>query len=61
MKQMNNRQVRHPGPSEHDVSKHCQKHGIDAAEEKKLVKLLGRHAPLHEIHANSPPKQPRFR
>jgi len=34
---------------------------ISAAEAKKLVKLLGRHAPLHELHANAPPKQPRWR
>jgi hypothetical protein len=26
-----------------------------------LVRLLGKHAPLHEISANAPHKPPRFR
>jgi hypothetical protein len=34
---------------------------VDPAEERKLLRLLGNHAPLHEIRANAPPKQPRFR
>lgn len=61
MKSMNNRQVRIPGPREHDVAEHCRKFGIGPAEEKKLKKLLGSKAPLHEIQANAPPRQPRWR
>jgi len=61
MKNLQNRQVKRPGPRELDVEQHCKKHGVDAAEAKKLVKLLGRHAPLHELQANAPPKQPRWR
>ena len=61
MKQVDNRQVRNPGPRDRDVSQHCKTHGLDAAEERKLVRLLGTHAPLHEIKANSAHKQPRFR
>jgi len=57
----NNRQVRIPGPNEHDVAEHCRKFGITAVEERKLRKLLGDHAPLHEIQANSPTKTPKFR
>ncbi len=49
MKNLQNRQVKQPGPRELDVEQHCKKHGVDAAEAKKLVKLLGRHAPLHEL------------
>jgi hypothetical protein len=56
-----NRQVRTPGPKDRNIADHCAKHGIDAEEQKKLEKLLGRHAPLHEIHANSTQKQPKFR
>ncbi|WP_165447260.1 hypothetical protein [Rhizobium leguminosarum] len=47
MKTMSNRQVRIPGPREHDVAEHCRKFGIGPAEEKKLKKLLGSRAPLH--------------
>jgi hypothetical protein len=61
MKTMSNRQVRIPGPREHDVAEHCRKFGIGPAEEKKLKKLLGSRAPLHEIQANAPPRQPRWR
>lgn len=61
MKNMNNRQVHVPGPRDHDVADHCKKLGVDPAEERKLLRLLGKHAPLHEIRANAPPKQPRFR
>ncbi|PKA45298.1 hypothetical protein [Rhizobium sullae] len=61
MKNMNNRQVHVPGPHERDVADHCKKLGVDPAEERKLLRLLGKHAPLHEIRANAPPKQPRFR
>jgi hypothetical protein len=35
--------------------------GISPDEERKLRKLLGSHAPLHEIHANHTSKQPKFR
>ncbi|AUW41323.1 hypothetical protein [Rhizobium leguminosarum] len=61
MKSMSNRQVRIPGPREHDVAEHCRKFGIGPAEEKKLKKLLGSRAPLHEIQANASPRQPRWR
>lgn len=61
MKSMSNRQVRIPGPREHDVAEHCRKFGIGPAEEKKLKKLLGSHAPLHEIQANAPPRLPKWR
>jgi hypothetical protein len=45
----------------HDVAEHCRKFGIDEAEERKLKSLLGKHAPLHEIHSNAPPKPPKYR
>ncbi|ANL26985.1 hypothetical protein AMC90_CH01119 [Rhizobium phaseoli] len=41
MKSMNNRQVRIPGPREHDVAEHCRKFGIGPAEEKKLKSCSG--------------------
>jgi hypothetical protein len=56
-----NRQVRIPGPNDHNVADHCKKFGIGPAEERKLHRLLGKHAPLHEIHANGSPKLPKFR
>ncbi|WP_310384701.1 hypothetical protein [Rhizobium sp. 1399] len=55
------RQVRMPGPNEHNVAELCKKFGISALEERKLRRLLGKHAPLHEIQANAPPRPPRFR
>ncbi|WP_319005712.1 hypothetical protein [Pararhizobium sp. BT-229] len=57
----NNRQIRIPGPNDHCVSSHCKKLGIGPAEERKLLKILGKHAPLHEIKSNAPPRPPRFR
>jgi hypothetical protein len=57
----NNRQVRIPGPNEHDVAEHCRKFGINQVEERKLQRLLGKHAPLHELQANAPPRTPKFR
>jgi hypothetical protein len=30
-------------------------------EERKLQRLLGKHAPLHELQANAPPRTPKFR
>jgi hypothetical protein len=56
-----NRQVRIPGPNDHSVSEHCQKFGIGPAEERKLQKLLGKRAPLHEIQANVSQRPPKFR
>lgn len=61
MEHVNNRQVREPGSRNLDVADHCKKIGLDAHEERKLVRLLGKHAPLHEISANAPHKPPRFR
>lgn len=61
MKTIDTRQVKNPGPREHDVAKHCRKNGIDPAEERKLLRLLGKKASLHELQANAPPRQPRFR
>ncbi|SMF50338.1 hypothetical protein QTA58_01675 [Neorhizobium sp. CSC1952] len=61
MKDRNNRQVHNPGPRDQDVSKYCKRLGVDVAEERKLLRLLGKHAPLHEIRSNLPPGQPRFR
>ncbi|MDX3924974.1 MAG: hypothetical protein QHC90_04085 [Shinella sp.] len=61
MHHTSNRQIKTPGPRSHDVVEHCRRNGIDRAEERKLVKLLGKFAPLHEIQANSPLKQPKFR
>jgi hypothetical protein len=56
-----NRHVHTPGPKDHSVSDHCRRLGISPDEERKLRKLLGSHAPLHEIHANYTSKQPKFR
>jgi hypothetical protein len=55
------RQIIVPGPNYHDVAEHCRKFGINEVEERKLKTLLGKHAPLHEIHANAPPKSPKYR
>ncbi|KRB55098.1 hypothetical protein ASE04_05115 [Rhizobium sp. Root708] len=59
--QRDNRQVRIPGAKDHNITDHCKKFGISSSEERKLRKLLGNDAPLHEIQANSAPRQPRFR
>ncbi len=56
-----NRQVRIPGPNDRDVGEHCKKFGIGPSEERKLQRLLGKHAPLHKIQANAPPRLPKFR
>ncbi|TCL63607.1 hypothetical protein [Rhizobium sp. BK251] len=56
-----NRQVRIPGANERSVAEHCRKFGIGPAEARKLQQLLGKHAPLHEIQANAPPRLPKFR
>jgi len=61
MEHVSNRQVRTPGSRNLDVADHCKKIGLDALEERKLVRLLGKQAPLHEINANAPQKPPRFR
>ncbi len=61
MKNNTTRQVRIPGPRDHDVAEHCQKNGMRPEDEKKMLRLLGKHAPVHEIHSNSPPRPPRFR
>lgn len=61
MKSIDNRQVQHPGPRGHDVAEHCRKHGINATEERKLLQLLGKHAPAHEIRANAAQRPPKFR
>jgi hypothetical protein len=57
----NNRQVRIPGPNDHDISDLCRKFGINHSEERKLRILFGKHASVHEIQANAPPRQPKFR
>lgn len=59
--QSTTRQVRTPGPNDHCVVQQCKKLGIGPAEERKLIKLLGKHAPLHEIKLNKSPGAPRFR
>lgn len=56
-----NRQVRIPGPDHKDVAEHCRKFGINPVEERKLKRLLGKHAPLHEIQVNAPSRLPKFR
>ncbi len=56
-----NRQVRIPGPGYKDVAEHCRKFGINPVEERKLKRLLGKHAPLHEIQVNAPSRLPKFR
>jgi hypothetical protein len=61
MKNIDSGQDRVPDARDKSVIEYCRKNGLSAAEERKLVKLLGQHAPSHEIKANSPHKQPRFR
>lgn len=56
-----NRHVLSPGPKDRNIAEHCKQFGLSAAEQRKLQKLLGHHAPAHEIQANSSPKPPRFR
>jgi hypothetical protein len=55
------RQVRIPGPNDRCVIEQCRKFGIGPAEEKKLLRLLGKKAPEHELKINVPPRPPRFR
>ncbi|EUB98538.1 hypothetical protein PMI07_004819 [Rhizobium sp. CF080] len=61
MKKDTSRQIRIPGPRDHDVAAHCRKNGMRPEDERKMLRLLGKHAPMHEIHSNSPPRAPRFR
>ncbi|MBP2561182.1 hypothetical protein ABCW43_22890 [Neorhizobium sp. IRAMC:178] len=61
MKKDTNRQVRIPGPRDHDVAEHCRKNGMRLEDERKMLRLLGKQAPVHEIQSNSPPRPPRFR
>ncbi|WP_411036136.1 hypothetical protein [Shinella sp. BYT-45] len=44
-----------------DVIEHCRKNGLDKAEERKLLLLLGRFASRHEIEMNvkRPPQNTR--
>lgn len=35
-----------------DVAAHCQKNGLDKAQERKLLMLLGRFASRHELEMN---------
>lgn len=56
-----NRQIRTPGPNDRCVVQQCRKFGIGPAEERKLLRLLGKHAPQHEVKNNEPPRPPRFR
>lgn len=35
-----------------DVAAHCQKNGVDKAQERKLLQLLGRFASRHELQMN---------
>ncbi|UDF29703.1 UNVERIFIED_ORG: hypothetical protein LHK14_19705 [Roseateles sp. XES5] len=35
-----------------DVIEHCRKHGVDKAEERKLLLLFGRFASRHELQMN---------
>jgi len=55
------RQVRIPGPNDRCVVQQCRMFGIAPAEERKLIKLLGKRAPVHEIKMNKSPGAPRFR
>ena len=57
----NNGQVTIPGPNYRDIGEYCKKFGLNEEEERKLKRLLGKHAPLHELHANAPAKSPRYR
>uniref|UniRef100_UPI003100B1D9 hypothetical protein n=1 Tax=Neorhizobium sp. EC2-8 TaxID=3129230 RepID=UPI003100B1D9 len=61
MKKDTDRQVRISGPRDHDVAEHCQKNGMRPEDARKMLRLLGKRAPMHEIQSNSPPRQPRFR
>lgn len=61
MSKSDNRQVRIPGPRHHDVADQCKKFGLKPVDEKKMLQLLGKHAPAHEIRSNAPPRAPRFR
>jgi hypothetical protein len=56
-----NRQIRIPGPNDHCVVGLCKKFGITPAEERKVIRLLGKQAPVHEVKINAPPRPARFR
>jgi hypothetical protein len=57
----NNRQIRIPGPNDRCVVEQCKQFRIGPTEERKLLKLLGKHAPVHEIKSNKTPGMARFR
>jgi hypothetical protein len=61
MKNIDARQDHAPHARDKSVIEYCRKNGLSATEERKLVKLLGKYAPFHEIKANLSQKQPRFR
>lgn len=48
-------------PRNQSVVEYCRKLGIKAADERKLLALLGKRAPEHELKHNSPPGPPRYR
>jgi hypothetical protein len=37
----------------HDVVEHCRKHGLDKAQERRLLLLFGRFATRHELQMNT--------
>ena len=56
-----NRQIRNPGPRGRSVINRGRRNDIDSAEERKLHKLFGRHAPEHEAQPNPLAKPPKLR
>lgn len=60
-KDMQNRQVRIPGPRDHCVETSCTKFGVGPKEAKRMLQLLGKRAAMHEIALNLRGTPPKFR
>jgi hypothetical protein len=61
MKRTQNRQVKIPGRRDQCVETSCAKFGVGPKEAKKMIQLLGKRAPIHEIAANWKERPPKFR
>ena len=48
-RQFTHKQSRHI----HDVVEHCRRHGLDKAQERRLLLLFGRFATRHELEMNT--------
>jgi len=61
MHSTSNRQIRNPGPRGRSIVNQGRRTGADSAEERKLHKLFGRHAPEQDIQPSGTSKPPKLR